>query len=86
MYRFLLRLRSRKVDRHSAKILEKLDNLHLEQASKPSVVHQAYAPVTVLPFTRNPRFIGRTHLLEQIDRIFQSGQRVIALCGLGGVG
>jgi hypothetical protein len=43
----------------------------------------------MVPYTRNPGFVGREDIFDELDAIFTSAgdsQRKAALCGLGGVG
>lgn len=39
----------------------------------------------MIPFDRDPKFVGREDVIKEIDRRFER-QRHVALCGLGGVG
>ncbi|KAH0592010.1 hypothetical protein MHUMG1_10221 [Metarhizium humberi] len=39
----------------------------------------------MIPFDRNPKFVGREDVIQEIDRQFES-QREVALCGFGGAG
>jgi len=43
----------------------------------------------MVPYGRNPHFVGREDIFDELDKIFISevnSQRKAALCGLGGVG
>ncbi len=73
-----------KLDKTSTDILRQLESLHLDGSSTPPV--SEVAPPSIIPFNRNQDFVGRTELLDKIDRRFRSGQSRVALCGLGGVG
>lgn len=73
-----------KVDKTGGDILSELKDLRLDLELKPTL--PLNTPVCVLPFVRNPNFVGREELLSDIDRKFTSGQPRLALCGLGGVG
>ncbi len=75
-----------KSDSQNDEILRQIVNLRLDFVPKPVATRERDIPVTVLPFHRNFRFIGRAGLLDQIDLKFSSGQPSVALCGLGGVG
>ncbi|KAF5125122.1 hypothetical protein E5D57_009808 [Metarhizium anisopliae] len=39
----------------------------------------------MIPFDRDPKFVGREDVIKEIDRQFES-QRQVALCGFGGAG
>lgn len=73
-----------KLDKISADFLRQLESLHLDGSSTPPV--SEVAPLSIIPFNRNQDFVGRTELLDKIDRRFRSGQSRVALCRLGGVG
>ena len=75
-----------KNDRNHEDIVKQLESLCLEVAAKSTVMRESDVPITILPFTRNQNFVGRVEFLDDIDRKFSSGQRSVALCGLGGVG
>jgi hypothetical protein len=43
----------------------------------------------MIPYKRNPHFVGRKEIFDELDEIFtsaQDSQPKAALCGLGGVG
>lgn len=40
----------------------------------------------MVPFYRNPRFVGREEELATVEEFFKTGQPKVAICGLGGVG
>ena len=49
------------------------------QASKPSESH------FLVPFSRDPLFLGRKDIIDSVDDLFKTERRV-ALTGVGGVG
>jgi hypothetical protein len=65
-------------------VIDNFSNLKAEQQI-PSYPD----PLWLVPFDRNPSFVGRDEIFAEIDRAFavQGGsQPKAALCGLGGIG
>ena len=56
-----------------------ITNTGKAQASKPSESH------SIIPFPRDPHFLGREDIIESVDAKFKTERRV-ALTGAGGVG
>jgi len=42
-------------------------------------------PVFLVPFERDPKFVGRSSIIRDIDDRIKT-QRRVALCGIGGIG
>ena len=68
--------RLREEANRSVKVHE-FDNLSI-----PSVENQ---PKFTVPFVRDPKFVGRKHIMHKITHRFET-QRRVALCGIGGIG
>jgi tetratricopeptide (TPR) repeat protein len=51
----------------------------LRSKSKPQ-------PAMLLPYLRNPDFVGRIHIMQQLSTLLNSGRRCAGLYGLGGIG
>ncbi|KAH8126039.1 P-loop containing nucleoside triphosphate hydrolase protein [Trichoderma asperelloides] len=65
-------------------VIDNFNNLKVEQQPPPYP-----DPLWLVPFDRNPSFVGRDGIFEEIDQAFavQGGsQPKAALCGLGGIG
>ena len=56
---------------------------HFHPADRPETPPQ---PSCFVPFRRDPDFVGRTTLLERIDKQCSVPASRVALVGLGGVG
>ncbi|KFG80287.1 hypothetical protein MANI_027426 [Metarhizium anisopliae] len=60
-----------------------------EEVSLPNAVGTSVTSsregCNMIPFDRDPKFVGREDVIKEIDRRFER-QRHVALCGLGGVG
>lgn len=56
-------------------------NANTEKA--PTMIQQA--SLFIVPFSRDPLFLGREDIIELVDTKFKSESRV-ALTGIGGVG
>jgi tetratricopeptide (TPR) repeat protein len=54
----------------------------IQDKSKP----QTETAKLLLPYLRNPNFVGRTSIIQKLDMLLTSGQRCAALYGLGGIG
>lgn len=87
-------IRSLKTDRKVKEIsdalnqyLQTLTFYHSVEEARPNpVVKKAF---WLVPFDRNPAFVGRDAFIRQIDQIFEvpeGTQPKVALCGLGGIG
>lgn len=65
-------------------VIDNFNNLKVEQQPPPYP-----DPLWLVPFDRNPSFVGRDEIFAEIDQAFavQGGsQPKAALCGLGGIG
>jgi hypothetical protein len=59
------------------------------QSLETSVSSLSILPVIIMPYSENPDFIGRDKIFDSVKSILQSsttGQKRVALYGLGGVG
>ncbi|GAB1311953.1 P-loop containing nucleoside triphosphate hydrolase protein [Madurella fahalii] len=56
--------------------------------------HETFMSIFLVPYTRNPDFVGRSHILGQLKSGFEHGQKftdgtsqpIVAIYGLGGIG
>lgn len=53
--------------------------------TEKAVARKQTQPVFVVPFSKDPCFLGRENIIELLDTKFKSERRV-ALTGIGGVG
>ena len=58
------------------------DVQHLGVSTSPP----AFPHIWNIPYPRNPVFTGREDILKQLSESLKTGQRILAICGLGGVG
>jgi len=66
--------------------IRQLSQLTLDAGRQTAVVDQ---PIWLVPIGRNPEFVGRGHIIEDLQERLEFGSdivRRVVLCGLGGVG
>ena len=74
------------VQRISNALMENIQLLTLHQVSGPRPeTTKAPGPLFLVPFERDPKFIGRGVVIDEISQKFKA-QRRVAIVGLGGVG
>jgi hypothetical protein len=66
-----------------------LRNIVIHKTLTTSKSVGATEPLFIVPFPRNPDFVGRKNTLDQLENLLSpegDDQRKAALCGLGGIG
>jgi len=79
----------KKVQQITTRLRNYISTLTFYQTTGLSKVESKTETVTIIPFSRNPNFVGREGIFDELDERFASRQDTqpkAALCGLGGVG